>query len=540
MRGMPVESKVGQLLMIGFHGREPLPETLALIGRCRPGGLIFFGSNLDRADRLRALASDLAQAVGEGTERHIAPFLSIDQEGGVVARLTEDQGWVVFPGNMAIGATGPAADSFAFATAQAIGRQLRSVGLNMNLAPVLDVNNNPANPIIGVRAFSDDPAEVARLGAAAVRGFAAAGVASVGKHFPGHGDTSTDSHVELPAVAHDRPRLDRVELAPFRSAIAAGVDAIMTAHVTFPALDPRPGVPATLSPAALTGLLREEMGFSGLIMTDALEMKAVSDHFAVGEAAVLAVLAGADIILVGQAPDAALEAQAALLAAVRSGRVRAEVLDAAVGRVLHLKRRLGLLPGTGRPRVDAAAASPAADADLALAVARASVTLVRDAAGLLPLDPGSTGRELLLVGPATDPGIGSSGHPGSGVGLGEHLRRRGAQVAEWLYPERPDFDAIAAAREAVRRALAAGASVILVTAAPRITPERAELARVVVAEGGSRLVWASLYSPYDLVSAPEAPAYVVTYSFRPASRQALAEALFGEIPFRGKAPVSIR
>ena len=189
-------------------------------------------------------------------------FIAIDQEGGRVARLTEDKGFTEFPSAMAIGATADPENAYRMASAMAA--EMRAVGINVDFAPDLDVNNNPANPVIGTRSFSSDPNKVAAFGAAFARGLQENGILAFGKHFPGHGDTGTDSHIALPLVPHDRARLDQIELVPFKAAIAENFAGIMSAHVTFPAIDPNPGMPATLSRPVLTGLLRDELGFQRL------------------------------------------------------------------------------------------------------------------------------------------------------------------------------------------------------------------------------------------------------------------------------------
>ena len=207
---------------------------------------------------------------------HRYPLLiAIDQENGIVQRL--GQAATIFPGNMALGAID--LEEITFQVALATGQELKALGINMNLAPVVDVNNNPANPVIGVRSFGEDPQQVARLGAAMVKGYHAAGILSCLKHFPGHGDTAIDSHLALPTIPYGLERLEALELVPFRSGIKAGADSVMIAHVAYPAMARRDMLPATLSPAIVKGLLREKLGFNGAILSDCMEMKAISDTF---------------------------------------------------------------------------------------------------------------------------------------------------------------------------------------------------------------------------------------------------------------------
>lgn len=532
---MSLEEKVGQLLMIGLPGPDLDDATRELVAHCRPGGVILFDSNIVDPGQLARFIRDVRSAVAAVSPGGGEALVSIDQEGGVVARLTERHGVVVFPGNMALAAAeagmdGPAPqETLAYRVGRAMGRQLRALGINMDLAPVLDVNNNPDNPVIGVRSFGEDPQVVARLGAATIAGLRDAGVAAVGKHFPGHGDTALDSHFTLPAIPHRRERLEQVELVPFRAAVAAGVEAIMTAHVTFPAIDPRPGISATLSPAALTGLLRRDLGFPGVIMTDAIEMKSVSEFHGPAEAAVLALEAGADIILVGQDPTAARAAFDGLLAAVRTGRVDGRRLDESVRRLLALKAWLA------RRSVEPTGRSPAAPEDrpedLALEVARRAITLLRDTAGLLPLRLGPEQR-LALVVPGPDTMVGRT----AGRDLAALVAFRHRHLVTVAYSGTAPVASPSAEPQAdVERAVRDSDVALLVTAEPRLSAETADLAAAVVGTGRP-VVWASLWSPYDHRAVPAATTCVAAYSFRPVSLRALVEAVFGEVPMTGRGP----
>jgi beta-N-acetylhexosaminidase len=325
------------------------------------------------------------------------------------------------------------------------------------------------------------------------------------------------------------------------------VDAVMTAHVTFPALDPTPGLPATLSAETLTGLLRQEMGFAGLIMTDAIGMKAVAGRYETAEIVERALRAGADIILVGADPDHAVEAYEAIVTAVREGRVTPERLDQSLRRILRLKWRLGLLESAvvaaAGPPAEQRRPSTAAHRRVALEVARASLTLVRDKAGVLPLRLEPDDRLLVIAPELLRAAEGDVFHgaeetaAGAVTALGPYLRRHHRAVEEFVYPARPPAEAVAAAAAAAARAQA----VLLVTAAPEMRSEEAELVRQVLASAGSArpVVWVSLWSPYDLAAVPSAPTFVAAYSFRQVSLAALAEALFGVLPFEGRLPVTL-
>lgn len=334
---MSLSDKIGQMLMCGFEGTAvPDDGIRELVAKGGIGGVIYFARNIETPEQVARMTAELQQAAAEGGKAPL--WISIDQEGGMVARITE--GVALMPGGMAIAAAGSVED--AYQAALISGRELSAMGINLNYTPVLDVNNNARNPVIGVRSFGESPEKVADYGAATIRGFQDAGVAATAKHFPGHGDTDVDSHLDLPTVRHDRARMDSVELVPFRRAIAEGVDAMMSAHIYFPALE-QEKFPVTLSKAVLTGLLREELGFGGIIMTDCMEMNAIAEHYGTVEASVLAIEAGADIVLISHRADRQLAAIEAILHAVAEGRISETRIDDSVRRLLALKVKRGVI-----------------------------------------------------------------------------------------------------------------------------------------------------------------------------------------------------
>ena len=317
--GMSLEQMLGQLLVVGFEGTAVTPEVAGLIQQHHVGGIIFFSRNVRDAQQTLALTSELQALAREAGHRY--PLLiAIDQENGVVRRL--GRGSTIFPGSMALGATG--SEALAHDVALATGRELRALGINLNLAPVLDISNNPDNPVIGVRSFGEDPAQVARFGVAAVRGLQGAGVLTSVKHFPGHGDTAVDSHQTLPNIPHTLRRLDDVELVPFRAALAAGADSVMIAHVALPQLMGSAALPATVSPAIVRGLLRERLGFDGVVISDCLEMRAVTETVGTERGAVMALQAGIDLLLVSHRYDRQLGSLRALQAALEAGELPSE------------------------------------------------------------------------------------------------------------------------------------------------------------------------------------------------------------------------
>jgi beta-N-acetylhexosaminidase len=323
-----LRERVGQLFMLGFDGASVSPDWAELQARYKPGGMILFARNLESPAQIIELTNGLQKH-----SPHFPLLIAIDQEGGRVSRLPK--GFTIFPPCGLIGACG--SEELAYAAAAVTAAELRAVGVNMNMAPVLDVHSNPDNPIIGDRAYGTDPETVAELGVAAMRGLQGKGVVACGKHFPGHGDTSKDSHKELPVVHASAELLLERELVPFHYAILNGLTTIMTAHVVYPALDAQR--PATLSPTILTGLLREQLGFEGVIVSDDLEMHAISDHHGVGEAAVQAILAGADLLLVCKDRSKAITAMDAVRAAVENETISQDRLAASVQRIAEVKRR---------------------------------------------------------------------------------------------------------------------------------------------------------------------------------------------------------
>jgi len=319
-----LDHEVAGLFAVGFEGTSPSPEVLELIRR-GVYGVILFGRNVRAAEQVAELVAALKRAAGR-------PLLvSIDQEGGRVARLRSPQGFTELPPMRALGATGDA--DLAFETGALLGRELRAVGIDQDYAPVVDVDTNPQNPVIGDRSFSRDPRQVARMGAAVARGLQSAGVAACAKHFPGHGDTSQDSHEELPRLPHSLKRMREIELVPFCALAGAGVASAMTAHVVFEALDERR--PATLSEPVMR-LLRDDCAYDGCVISDDLEMKAVADHFPLEEAVPAALSAGVDALLACHRASVQHRAIDVAREAVESGRVTRERLFQARRRVTSL------------------------------------------------------------------------------------------------------------------------------------------------------------------------------------------------------------
>jgi len=462
-------------------------------------------------------------------------LVGADFEHGVGMRVN---GGTRFPRAMAFGA----ADDPALVreASRLAGVEARAIGVHVNFAPVADVNNNPRNPVINIRSFGEDPVRVGTMVRSAVDGLQAGGVIATLKHFPGHGDTAVDTHLGLATVPHDRARLDRVELAPFRDGIAAGAGAAMVAHVEMPALDPTPG-PATFSAPIVTGLLRKALGFDGAIYTDSMLMDAVNAMVEPGEAAVRAIEAGADVVLDSADPRAAF---AALNAAVASGRLTRARLEASARRVLGHKVRLGLhLARTVNLDVVMSGVGTRAGADTARRVAERALTLVRDERGSVPLSTPRSGR-LLYLSVLDYPSNWRIAAPSRTV-IPE-LRARWPSVTAVELSDRSSAEEL----ELVR-AMAAGHDAVVVGVFVRAASGsgRLDLAPGIVrllsdlAAGAARrsqpLAAAFFGSPYAAVAAPALPAVLLTYDFGDHAEAAAVRALAGEIPLSGRLPVAL-
>ncbi len=438
-----------------------------------------------------------------------------------------------FPLQMALGASRDS--GLAYAMGRATAREARALGVQIAFGPVLDVNNNPLNPVIAARSFGEDPASVARLGVAMMRGLEENGVIATGKHFPGHGDTEINSHLALPTVAVSRARLDAVELPPFRAAVKAGIGAMMTFHGILPALDST-GVPATLSSAVLQGLLRGEMGFQGLIFTDAMDMVGVVQQFGARESVKRAVAAGADVVLMPKDTKGSIDA---IVEGVKEGRYTEARLDASVRRILALKERMGLhrhrLVSLDSVRV---VVGDSAHVELARRIAERGLTLVRDSLTQVPLASARTAPRVLTIivtprgdlaaGPAFTNALRAS-YPGLRSELMmPNVERDGGNVARLL-----------AAADSADQVVVASYMIQTSESATAAAPgSLGTLVRGLVARGKSPVVVA-FGNPYLLREIPDASAYLVAWGGSSASQVAAARALAGQVAITGRLPVSI-
>lgn len=519
MQKMTVEAKVAQLLMFGFPGTTVSPFLKSFILEHGLGGVIHFARNIENPRQLAQLNGEL-QSLAQQSANGIGLFIGADQEGGTVARLT--QGVAVPPSAMALGAVDDEAVTESICAVS--GLELAATGTNMVFAPVVDVNSNPFNPVIGVRSFGEQAPRVAKHGAAAVRGYQRY-VAAVAKHFPGHGDTELDSHLSLPVVHHGRQRLEEVEFLPFKEAIAQKVLGIMTAHVVFPAIEQTPGLPATLSYRVLTELLRKEFGFEGLIITDCMEMAAIADTFGTVEAAVMAVEAGADLILISQTEARQIGAFEAIVAAVKSGRISEERLDQSLERILKVKN---LTLSKPQPELDLVGSLE--HKEIVRESIRRSITVVQDQ-GNLPLKGGN----LLVVEPIKSAANIAEDKLLNVGTLAAALQAQGLTGLEQMAVS-------AGVTPAERRAVLAKAhgfdQVVVVTSDAHRQKGQAELVRALVEEG-IRVIAVGARTPYELASFPTVPTYVAAYGSRPMVWEETAKVLVGKSAAVGKLPVTI-
>ena len=523
LKGLSPRERLGQMLMTPVQVEQATGERLGELKKQLTelglGGVVVRGGT---PESVAALTNELQRAA------RVPLFVGADYERGL--RMQMKTAGTPFTNNMGVAAAGdPRA---AFEQGKITAREARAVGVNWLFGPVADLNNNPDNPVINVRSFGEDPRRVAEFVSAAVRGAREGGALSTAKHFPGHGDTAVDSHIGLPTIRADRARLERLELVPFRAAVSAGVDSVMTAHVALPALT-GDDLPATLSPKVTTDLLRRGLKFDGLVVTDSLGMGAITKGFPGGEAAVRAVLAGADVALTPPELKASLDA---LEEAVNRGRLPRERVDESVRRILRAKYRLGLSESR---TVDAAALKNIVERPEALAsarrVAEASVTLLRDGGGLLPLDAKRAASAAFVV-------VAADEDPEEGRTFVPRVQARvpGARVL------RADPKTTAGEYEALLSEAAKAETIVVAAFVKRAAgkgtvalPERqAEFVRRLVSTGRPVAVVA-FSGPYLVRQFPDAAAFMVAYGIEDVAQEAAARVLFGEAPARGRLPVTV-
>ena len=525
---MTVEEKVGQLFSTHVYGNTVdsydaanvaefgLGTPREIIERYHLGGVLYFAwtHSVDDPEQAAGLSNGI-QEVATSTGAKVPALISIDQEGGLVARVLEPA--TQTPGNMALGATRDEPGARDLAAIQ--GTELAAMGITQNFAPVADVNVNPANPVIGVRSFGSDAGLVAGMTAAQVRGYEDdAGISSTAKHFPGHGDTAVDSHYGFPVITHSREQWETIDKPPFQAAIDAGIDAIMTAHIQVPALDDS-GDPATLSKPIITGILRGEMGYDGLVVTDSLGMQGVRDKYGDDRVPVLALKAGVDVLL--NPPDMAVAYQG-VMDAVASGELTEARLDQSLRRILDLKWRNGVVqhPFVDTTKVMDEVGTPEHLARAQEVTDESPTVLEND--GTLPVS--ADGTDVLVTGY----GVATK------EAFAQDIRRRGATARVAPTNTNPTTDQIA---DAVEQARSSDVAVVLTMNAAS-SPRQAELVRA-LQDSGTPVVVAAVRNPYDIAEFPDVPTYVATYSYKDVALESLTRVLFGEVSPTGKLPVDV-
>jgi beta-N-acetylhexosaminidase len=531
---MTLEEKVGQLFVTYAYGTtadttDPadvahnqaelgVDNGKALIEKYHLGGVIYFAwsNNVVNPHQIAGLSNGL-QRVATAQRTRIPLLISTDQEHGVVTRVGPPA--TQLPGNMALGAGRSTGDTYD--AGQISGKELRAIGINRDFAPDADVNVNAQNPVIGVRSFGSDASLVSSLVSANVAGYQDANVSATAKHFPGHGDTATDSHYGVPIINHTRAQWESIDAPPFRAAIKRGIDSIMTAHIVVPALDPS-GTPATLSKPIITDTLRGELGYKGVIITDALTMQGVRDGFGDERIPVLALKAGVDQLLM-PAPGKLDIAFHAVLDAVGSGELTEKRIDKSVYRVLKLKMKRGLFHKKNvfvdESKVDAKVGT-ARHLARAQEITDSTVTLVKDDADSLPL--AKDGSKVLVTGASVTPS------------LAERIGARGRAATAFNTGTAPTDAGIAAAVEQAK----ASDTVVVATNKASASAGQQKLVTQLLATG-KPVVVVAVRDPYDIAYFTDAPTYLATYSTTAISMESLARVLFGEVQPSGKLPVMI-
>ncbi|MFI9805918.1 glycoside hydrolase family 3 protein [Streptomyces sp. NPDC052301] len=539
---MTLEEKVGQLFVMRVYGHSATAPDQAdidanlkeigvrtaaeLIATYRVGGIIYFTwAHNTRDPHQIADLSDGIQRASLDQPRGLPVLIATDQEHGAVCRVGKPA--TLFPGAMAIGAGGSRSD--ARTLGRISGTELRAMGINQDYSPDADVNVNPANPVIGVRSFGADPDAVARLVAAEVKGYQDAGVAATAKHFPGHGDTAVDSHTGFPVITHSRDLWEKLDAVPFRAAVAAGIDSIMTAHIQFPALDDS-GDPATLSHPILTGILREELGYDGVVITDSLGMEGVRTKYGDDRVPVLALKAGVDQLLNPPSLDVAWHA---VLRAVQDGELTESRLDESILRILRLKARLGLFDHalTTRAGVDRAVGTKShlATADR---IAERTTTLLVNEDGILPLDRREQ-RRVLVVGADPASPSGTTGPP-TGV-LAAALTELGFTATALSTGTAPSA---ATVTKAVTAAQDADAVVVATYNVAASDSQRTLVERLLAT--GRPVVAVAVRNPYDVAQLPAVKGFLATYCWTDVELRAAARVIAGRVSPRGRLPVPVQ
>ena len=508
---LTLKAMIGQRLVAGFPGYEITDALRSVVKEYKVGNIILFAENVRDCAQLRRLCAQLQELIRG--ETGLPAFITIDQEGGVVSRLGEDA--AVVPGAMCVSATGNPHN--AWTAGYITGRELAALGVNFDLAPVMDVNSNPQNPVIGVRSYGDTPETVARFGVEMIRGLREGGVLSCAKHFPGHGDTAVDSHLSLPRVDKSLAELEACELIPFRAAIEAGVPAVMTTHILFPQLEPD-GVPATMSRRIITGLLKERLGFQGLVVSDCMMMQAIEKYFGTVNGVVAAACAGVDLMFTSHSTDLARESCQALEQAVREGRLPMEELRASVEKIIRIKQALPSVPD------DAGVVGCPEHRAQVRRILEEGLALVQGELPPLGDNPVFFGCHPFRPTIASNPEDTSISFPRT---MARRLGGTGIPT-----PADPTEEEIAAIVEETR----GHSAIVIGTYNGHIRRGQLRLVEALSALG-IPMACVALRNPYDLLSLPRGVAGLAAFAYDNAAMDAVARALKGELIPRGRLPL---
>lgn len=517
IKRLTTEEKIGQLLMFGIDGTTLTDHAIELIKKYKVGNIILFARNAENPKQLFELNQSLQKCAMENLG--IPMFISIDQEGGMVTRIFH--GATFFPGAMTISAANRPHD--AYKIGDLMGQELNVLGINMNLAPVLDVNNNPKNPVIGVRSYGDDPSRVSEYGIQFMKGLQNH-VFATGKHFPGHGDTYLDSHLALPKVDYPMKRLEEIELVPFKKAINEGIKALMSSHIDFPAFTEN-GLPTTLSKKCLTGLLRDELKFDGLIVTDGMEMKAVQDHYGTVEASLMAIQAGANLVCICHSEPLQEEAIIRIKEALKTNELSMEDLDERVSRVLRYKEELKLMSLESPYEAVKQIIESSETKDFSYQTVRRAATLVK-------------GHKLKLKDDALFIGVlpKATSQADDTDGLYDiisQIKKEIPDLKTHKLPINPSDEDIAIAVEKGKQA-----SQILVTSYnANVYSSQIKLINE-LSKLGIELHVIAMRNPYDLFYTDQINNFVCLYEYTPNSIKVLISYLKGELEFEGRIPVN--
>ena len=515
-----LDIKIGQMILAGFPSKNYDETVNDIIENYKIGNIILFANNIGTKREIAKLTHDLQENLIKNTG--IPGFIAIDQEGGMVTRIHD--GITVFPGNMAFASAG--IDGSTLKEGEISGKELKALGINLNLAPVLDVNSNYKNPVIGVRSYGDNPIKVSKFGVDLISGLKKSGVIATAKHFPGHGDTDLDSHVNLPVVTHGIGQMEKIDLYPFKEAIKNGIDAIMTAHVLFPSIEDNK-IPATLSYKILTGLLREKMGFNGLILTDCMEMDAIATYYGSDKAAVMAVNAGADIICISHSMDIQVKCFRAIKNAVLNGEISEKRIDLSYQRIINMKKKYCLWENGNQDfnMIDKITSS-SGNRKFAQFISDKSITVLKDENKLLLV----SGKVVSISAvPAALTGV--DNRSDKIISFSEMLKYKFGGES-FIIPLNPDMDLISRIQKSCR-----GADRVIIGLYNSSRNKNQKILVDKIYEINKNIIIVSLRNPYDFLDLKYVSTFINSYEYTGLSVKSTIKVLTGELKAEGKSPV---